>query len=634
MTPLNLTQKDFDAADRFLTTYLSEKIPAADFSAGSVVRDFSIGAIAHVFAFLRQELATLKAHRSLTKLAALPVTADVEEAVDDLLSNWFLTRKPGRPGRVMTTLHFLQAVDVVIGPNVRFFRTPTLGFRVEAETGVTIPARNLFPALNPDGTVRSYSYTVALQALDVGATTNVPPGRFVSVDSFNPYFLHAENLDAGSEGTDVETPAQAIARAKTALTVRNLVNVRSIDTVLRQNFAQVSRVTVVGFGDAEMQRDRLADILPGHSLHTGGKVDVYVQLPLTQVTEVLEVGAPYLRPDGQVVVLRAGGSDDFRDARLGDVVRVCYDTNATPPIWTEHRVTAVTDKELTVHTQTPFPSLTDEMGGTVAYTVGRLSPAYSDVYLQRTGATSRRLQAANAVLLAPRPRGRILSVNRGTASTVGQLLERVNHIGALTGNTFRLVELEPALTQSRYAVSQLQVASGGEGGYVHVTYEAPVGYDAVQAYVSDDYERVLCADTLVKGYHPAYLQLNLQYTPSINATGVLDAAALRQSLVEDINSHAGLETLELSQLVQRLRTRFPDIGTVYGPLVARYTLHAPDGQTYDFLTSDVLSVTGKGGSALTNAAQLRSGNQLTSLGVTDRNVRYLARYEDIKVEVV
>jgi hypothetical protein len=286
----------------FLTAYLSENIPDADFSEGSALRDFVVTAIAYIFAYLEKERKTTRDYQSLLSLSTLPESESVSDAVNALLSNWFIDRKTGQTARVTATLHFSTYADIPLAPTTRFFRTADLSFVPDTTDGFVIPASQLIPVFNAENVVTEYTATVNLVAEQVGTSYNLPTGRFIQADQFSPYFTYAENQAPIGGGKDVESTAELLARAPTAITVRNLVNSRSIDTVLREEFAGITRVLSTGFGDPEMLRDYSNESVTRLRMHIGGFTDIYVQLPITEIAEAGPLGGVYTRPDNTITI--------------------------------------------------------------------------------------------------------------------------------------------------------------------------------------------------------------------------------------------------------------------------------------------------------------------------------------------
>lgn len=659
MSKIVVSAQDVQLADTFLTTYLTDQIPEADFSEGSVVRDFVVKAMAYVFAYLQKEIKSVKDRQSILSLSQLPADEDVDEAVDAILSNWFLERLGGAPARLPSVvLHFSQKADVPLSPRTRFFRTADLVFVPEADT--VIPANELRPTVGVDGVVTGYTATVSLKAAEPGRDYNVTPGRFVGADTFSPYFLYAENTVTGQDGRSRESTAELLERAPTAIAVRNLVNERSIKTVLRQNFAGVSSVKVVGFGDVEMLRDRVADG-PGHlRMNVGGHTDIYISTPRTEVTETLDIGAFFARPDNLVTVLRDPGVD-FSVVSPGDVLRVTTGIPGTPR---EFLIKLAGDDYVEVQPRYPFPAATDE--GTsptfVSYTIGNYGPTYDNVVSAKTtGQASRKVQAPGTVVLSGQPHYKIKRVEVVSGAvgseTILELGERVNT--APDESQYQVIELNQNTSQSALSVTQVVVHTS-HSGKLRVTYETLVDYVQTQTFATDRFERVICSNPLVKAKHPVYLEVSFRYR--LGSAALSDAATgdVAKAIAEFINSFEGDDRLDLSALRSHVREKFPQIGVIYEPFDVRYKLLAPDGQTFYFTTRDLVSVEPAwpdnnvrllNGITLRTAilsgdidASVSSANvplaqsvhaeirrQMAELGVSDRNIRYLADVADIQV---
>jgi hypothetical protein len=662
MATIIIDDQDVKTADAFLTAYLSGKIPDADFSEGSVVRDFVVKAMAYMFAYLQKEIQTVKDRQSILSLSTLPADSDVDDAVDAILSNWFLSRLEGRVSRLPNVvLNFSRQTDVVLTTQTRFFRTASLAFVPEVD--VVVPANELRPTVGSDGVITGYTTTITLKATNVGDEYNVEPGRFVSADTFNPFFLFAENTTEGVDGEGRETTEALLKRAPTAIAVRNLVNERSINTVLRQNFPSVSKVRVVGFGDSEMLRDKVAEG-PGHlQMHVGGHTDIYVTTPRTDVTETLDIGAFFARPDNLVNILR-DDSVDFSPVSAGDVLRITAGLSGSA---SEYIIVNKGVDYVEVTPRYPFSAATDEatpVATNVTYSIGNLGPTYNNIIAaQTTGQTSRKIQAANTVALAGQPHYKIKSVERLTgpvgSEVITPITERVN-TAPTTTNQYQVIELNTGTSQSSQAVTQVIVHSSYTTGRLRITYETLVEYAGVQSYVTDRFERVICSNTLVKAMHPIYVEVVFRYRLAAEALIDADPADVAKAVASFVNQYGSEDRLDLSALRSHVRATFPQIGVIYEPFDVRYKLLAPDGQVYYFTTKDVLSVlpawpdnntrllnglalrapisnadvdasASSGNAALAAVAHAAIRDQMAVLGVSDRNLRYIADLADVQI---
>lgn len=665
MASITVSDADLSLADTFLTAYLQDKITDADFSEGSVLRDFVVKAIAYIFAYLEKERKISRDRQSLLSLASLPTGESVDAGVDALLSNWFLPRRTGALASVTAVLHFSAAVDVTLTPTTKFFRTRSQSFTPKIPANTIIPASELRPNVNANGSIADYSVTVTLEASTTGVAGNVGPGRFVSADPFNSFFLYAENLTQGEGGKDTETTPEILERAPTAISIRNLINLRSIDTVLKDKFP-LDELRVIGMEDPEMIRDLSTESVSGLRMHVGGHVDVYVQTPRIEQVETLEVGGFFARPDGVINILTDAvlpGGFSGNGVLPGHVLRVNTGLPDTPR---EFLITTVGTDWLEVQPRAAFPVATDEDSTFITYTIGSLGPTFDNIIalgttLNRAGQTSRTARTAGRVMLKGQPQYKITAVEVLTGpTTVDVLATRVN--GAPGPGEFQVVVRNPANAQSAFAVTEVIVPLAYDGEDVRIRYETLLNYVDVQNYVRDRYERVVTNNPLVKGFNPVYISMSIMFKRKSSAAGAVSLTDVSQVVADYINAFTPLEVIELSGIEQVIRNSFPDIGALISPTILNYDLIAPDGQIYRYTTEDLVTIFPvdlNNASRLTNGTQLRSplpnaslwpadsvnqplideanvllGRQLRAMGVSDRTVVYYALPSDITVEEV
>jgi hypothetical protein len=250
MPEINITEKDLSDSENFLTEFLTEKVPEADFSRGGAMRDLAIKAFTYVYAYLRGEIDRVVARQSLLRIQQeLTDADDISQAVDEILSNWFETRKTGLEARMTARLHFSERRSVSIPLASKFWRTNALIFYVDDTVDpYVIPEDQLFPVYDSRGILIDYLAEIPLRAAQSGAAYIQDPGRFlrVQVPGGLQYLSYAEHLEKSSGGTDSETSEEMIARAETAITVRNLINNRSCDAVLQEVFPEIENTLTVG----------------------------------------------------------------------------------------------------------------------------------------------------------------------------------------------------------------------------------------------------------------------------------------------------------------------------------------------------------------------------------------------------
>lgn len=640
---IEVSQADVKSAEGFLVAYLSEKIPDADFSPGSSVRDLCVTSIAYAFAFLRKELQNVRARQSLANLKLLPADQDRDSAVDEILSNFLLQRKSGRASTVTATLTFNSPEYRLLAAGTQFIRGD-LVFTLESQAAVVLDTEDYTPVTQNAVTV--YTVDLNLRCTTPGAEGNLAAGLFSKVTPALSGLISARNDNPALGGKDLESTEELLARAPLAISTRNLVNSKGISAALSERYPFVGGVTVIGAGDPEMSRDELILQNGATSLRTGGMVDVYVKLPRVMRSETHVPGALYPRPDNSVLVLRDEDTNfTDLDVEPGDVVAII--SGFTEPGPSKFIVDEVYPHQLVVQHRSPFPQATDETGETLTYSVGRLGPDFGDLVTPRaSGNTSRKTQVPGRIVLNPGAAYRIVSVRVGTTEYA-----RANKPGA---GLYQVISETPSYAQSQKGVVSLHMPATVTGEVV-VSYESVDGLNTLQAMLDDPAERNATANLLAKAMHPIYVSATIEYTVR---DGMADPGAdvIRDVVVNYIETEGS--RLTASRIASTLTDTFEEIWDV-SPITLSYSLYAPTGQTFDYTTTRTVSVypgndnravfTGAGSlrtdyvrgtlldlptrfadctsedDALRDAANERLREYLEYLGVTDRTVRYLTQ---------
>lgn len=355
-TTITITDSDRVEAENILEQYLSDKITDGDFSKGGSLRDLAIGAIAYIFAYLKKERDYVKARQSLLLLGALSGT-DVDDAVNEILSNWFITRKTGRKSTGTATIYLTSQSPFILAPTDRFYKTADLVFVPNITSSVLYREEDLLPIVNSRGVVTSYSVNVPLISTATGVAYDIAAGPFTAFSiagSLN--IIRVENGSKFSGGGDIETTEEMLERAPTAITVRDLNSPRSIDTTLKEEFSDVQDVFTVGFGDPEMVRDVVLEQTTGMRIHAGGMVDAYIRAPLVyEKTYTAEVGGVFSDSRPFYSIFRDDTVSDFSTINPGDIIEVY---NAAPASEANrYFVESATKHGVYVSARSPFPEL-------------------------------------------------------------------------------------------------------------------------------------------------------------------------------------------------------------------------------------------------------------------------------------
>lgn len=357
MAELIITDADRATAEAFMEEVVTELFPDADFSPGSVTRDHTIGALGAMVAYLRGEARRTRLATSLATAGQLTDPDDRAQAVDNIVANWFLSRREGTFVRGVATVHFSQSHDGAVPTTATFTRAAGVRFVLDSNVPYTYGTSDLSPRTDATGEIVDYTLRVPVVAENPGTTYEVEAGVFAGFTQFNSFVTFVENESAFVGATDVETPEELIERAPEAISVRDLNSARSINAVLRDQFGDIDRVVTLGMQDAGMRRDVLDLFTPEIVIHLGGHIDAYATTPIVE-QRVIEgtVGSTFTDARLEVSLFRDDAVTDWRDLNVvvGDVI---LHDNAAPNEPTQYTILEVTKHYLRVSTQQSFPDV-------------------------------------------------------------------------------------------------------------------------------------------------------------------------------------------------------------------------------------------------------------------------------------
>jgi hypothetical protein len=678
MPEINITQKDLTDAENFLTEFLTEKVPEASFARGGAMRDLAVKAFTYIYAYLRGEIDRVTVRQSLLRIQAeLAEDDDIAQAVDEILSNWFATRKTGLEARMTARFHFSERRASSIPVSSKFWRTNTLIFYIDSTVDPYVVSEDqLLPVYDSRGILVDYVVEIPLRAANPGENYIIDPGTFVRIQIPGglQYLSYVEHLEKSSGGKDIESSTEMIARSETAITVRNLINNRSCDAVLQDTFQEIDNTLTIGMGESEMVRDRRTELAPLIDLHIGGYYDTYVDLRLTQVEENLTVGGYFARPDNVVNMFRdpqltRDGGITFTSLGIqpGHVIHIRSGIIGTPRGFT---IIRVADHELEVSPYSPFNEASDELDtNAVEYSIGWLSPGFEEIdfgypvpatfartaqasttvgYENVPCGTSRHIQSPGAVVLNGRPVQDIIGVEITDPDSGDPLIDpstgtvilhlRVNDMPAnaaaaaipdSTATQYQLVVINPDYAQSMYAVNLLNIGApdplyvppfaGYEGKNLKVVYTTLADFINIHGYITDRNQRVSAANHLLRALHPIWINFLVEYRLRPNTTDTFDTVLAAQQLAEFINVFdSNNDDLDASDISTFLRFNFAMLGTVYpftdiNPIY--YQLYSPDGQVVEFTTTDIISIFAENGVTFTNSAEITPPAALQRRGI-------------------
>lgn len=258
-----------------IRTQLQELNPTLDLQRG-VFHDQLLYHRAVLETALRQTLERYQSARSLQQIEANPELAD-PGVVDEVLSNWGVRRKIGTKavGSVAIELSANRSVVISAGAifeadGLRYVSQKTYISRTLAEQVVVDTDRLMTPLSNGN-----WLFVIEVEADDVGPDYMIPAGRLIVPDRPVTNYVTSYAASSFTDGTGTETNSELLNRLQYGLAAKTLSNRSTMQAYILslEQFQAVTHQSIVGFGDAEMLRDKHT-IMP---ISFGGRVDWYIR---------------------------------------------------------------------------------------------------------------------------------------------------------------------------------------------------------------------------------------------------------------------------------------------------------------------------------------------------------------------
>lgn len=556
-------QQDILEAELYARQLLAAQFPDLDLREGTAVRDLVIRPSAFILALCKKGLDFYFAQNTL---AAVDDTTQ-PEIVDGIMSNLFLTRNEGSYAVINARLYFARNKAITVSTTTSFSTDgQLLFFPLQA---VSLPAQ----AMAYDQYQDEYYIDVDLIAANKGTDYNISSGSLLYFSNFDPYFLHAEINYLSQESTAAETNTEFIARAGSAISSRNLINIPSIEYNLKANFNYVTRLTSVGAGEQYMHRDQLyVRGSQGLTRFTNSAVlingNTQIQMSVTshgfivgQTINATEQGTNGLilqsAPIDYIVdannfVVNIGFSTGSRTLNTFSLYSIDPDTYIHAGGCTDVYVgDAVLTNSVTLHLDSngmatlpgPVYSLTQingTPGDTVPYPTN-FTTTFSG-YATRGDITIVQDPTTHIINVTvprhPLTVGRLVQLTNfpanGQTSTLAvtnvvdanqvQLGDQFLPIFTVTGTNSVLKYVDPRF-DTGFSQAQSLTVSFGSGQAGRIVTMSAAGFDKVanvQTYLDQDTNRVLCANMLARGYDLYVIDLTLfSYENPLPSTGTI-----------------------------------------------------------------------------------------------------------------
>jgi len=309
MADLTISDLSTDAvqqSEAFLIQFLQDQYPSLDLTEGRVLRNLLIRPAAIFHALNQTNIDQLRQSMSLQAIEANPTIA-TEETVDAVLSNYRVTRDDGAKATGQLVVVIRDLVATTINAGTLFVADGLTFVNTVAFVGVTTQSVILTDAnrLITKRTDGYYSFVIDIEAAEVGPQYELRRNTRMTTTGTIPNLIDLYTLDDFSGGRSQESNQDLIDRFQLGIAPKVFSGRTQIEALMRETVVGLKAVSIIGFSDAEMQRDR-------HNLFaisTGGKADIYAQTAANPVEIIITKQAVLVDAENSIWQISIGRDD-------------------------------------------------------------------------------------------------------------------------------------------------------------------------------------------------------------------------------------------------------------------------------------------------------------------------------------
>ena len=303
-----ITRNDIIEHQRYLKGFLLDKVPEADLTDGSFLNDVVVRSMAYVVALFAKEASNVKSRISLDSISEVE-DATAAQVLDDLASNFFLSRKDGTfsSGEV-TVVVSTNETAITISPFTRFIKSNGVSFvyagGLDGETSLTISTSNFIPEVDSDSVeTGNYYFKVPVVGEIEFIGSELAPGVFQSSAPSIPNVISIRNTTPFSLAESSESNYEFGNRIKAAITNRGFASVSGIETYLLDTISVLKKVKAIPASSSLMRRDLLEISGVTSGFKTLGKCNLYSNLGVVKYeNRIVLPQTQYSSPDSNGLV--------------------------------------------------------------------------------------------------------------------------------------------------------------------------------------------------------------------------------------------------------------------------------------------------------------------------------------------
>lgn len=222
---------------------LQSEFPGLILQDGDPLDDYAVKIMRILLEPFRREIKRISQAQSVANADVLS-----DEEADSLAANFFVSRNVGGYATGLARLYCTAPQSLTITPSNVLTSSSGLRFIPVESQAITSDSMQL----NTEGGL--FYFDVVVRSDQQGSEYNIAIGEMTGISNVGNV-VKVTNKISFEEGADRESTADFLARVEASLTEKSLVTARGINARIREVFANVQSLQVIGFGDPEMERD-------------------------------------------------------------------------------------------------------------------------------------------------------------------------------------------------------------------------------------------------------------------------------------------------------------------------------------------------------------------------------------------
>lgn len=235
---------------QYLIQKLKEYDSSIDTSAGSAIRDLMINPLSSMLASFNETHRIFENRLSLANVSGLS-----EQALDDIASNFLISRTAGSKASGFVRIYFKSPINLVIPKNTEFRTSAGLKFYSVQEHTVTSTQM----LGNLDRYPLYHTGNIFVRAENEGEAYQIGPQEITTVLGLSVSYDSVSNNSAFTGGAEKDTNDELYSRILDSVYNKSLASSKGITSTLISNFSSIKDVLVVGTEDDLMFRDIAED---------------------------------------------------------------------------------------------------------------------------------------------------------------------------------------------------------------------------------------------------------------------------------------------------------------------------------------------------------------------------------------